>query len=517
MLAPVFILAFTGHRRIPDDDSVLRRQITLHLQAYQREAARLKGELHVHCSIALGADLIAVECAMSLGIPLHLVLPKPYLSVTKDVRLSGLAEDFAEFEGDGFRASDWARAEAVIQAVKSGSHPGTLREILPLSPAPDCYYDAAVLMLSAADGLLAVWDGQMARGLGGSAEIVDHARIMGLPVQIVAPDVTSSGVDDTVAVSLRTDGLALSLSLFSLSMHDPQSLFVRLDREAELLGSSFRMRLARAIRYHFYATLLAALSACLITSQLLRDAAALTSFIGGCFGASAWWIQRKDGRIKRQARWLELRFAAELVRSVLATRHLSDPLYPGVQKFRPEWTRFARTISLSLSEGFSRCDDTWIERRALYVADRLERQVAYFDERRRDAEEECARIRIMAAFATRSAPIVVLVGLAYKTALHFGHFTASGLDRLFLPELLIFLPIALSLLAGYLGTIRQASDAERRRVRYAELSDELRSRLRNIVHLRTKAAVSAAVKEAEELLLTEQLEWRTRESQFSRV
>lgn len=517
MLAPVFILAFTGHRRIPSDDSALREQIASHLQAYKREASRLKGELHMHCSVALGADLIAVECAMSLDIPVHLILPKPFIPSGGDGGSAGLAEDFHEFDGSGFRSADWRRAEAAIDAISSGRHPGTVRQILPLSPAPDCYYDAAINMLSAADGLLAVWDGQMARGLGGSAEVVDHARIMGLPVRIISPDVSSAGAVLSGEPLLKTDGLTIAVSLLSMSSSAPEGLFARLDREAEQLGYSFRTRLARAIRYHFYATLLAALSACLLTSEFLKNYAPISSIIGGCFGAAAWWIQRKDGKVKRQARWLELRFAAELVRSVLATRHLADPLYPGVHKYRPEWTRFARTISLALSTGNFGGDEAWIERRALYVSDRLEKQVEYFDERRRGAEGECARIRRFAAFATRSAPIVVVLGLIYKLATHLGHVSGAGFGRLLMPEILLFLPIALSLLAGYLGTIRQASDAERRRIRYAELSDELRLRLRGIVHLRTRAAVTSAVHEAEELLLTEQLEWRTRESQFSRL
>ena len=46
---------------------------------------------------------------------------------------------------------------------------------------------ASETMLDRAEQLLAVWDGQPARGYGGTADVVAHARRGGLPVVVVWP------------------------------------------------------------------------------------------------------------------------------------------------------------------------------------------------------------------------------------------------------------------------------------------------------------------------------------------
>ena len=44
------------------------------------------------------------------------------------------------------------------------------------------------ILVGLADRLLAVWDGQPARGYGGTADVVDYARRVGVPVVVVWPD-----------------------------------------------------------------------------------------------------------------------------------------------------------------------------------------------------------------------------------------------------------------------------------------------------------------------------------------
>ncbi|GAA2803007.1 hypothetical protein GCM10010470_42610 [Saccharopolyspora taberi] len=52
----------------------------------------------------------------------------------------------------------------------------------------EAHMDASVRMLTEADRLVAVWDGQPARGYGGTADVVVAARQRGLPVSVVWPD-----------------------------------------------------------------------------------------------------------------------------------------------------------------------------------------------------------------------------------------------------------------------------------------------------------------------------------------
>ena len=47
---------------------------------------------------------------------------------------------------------------------------------------------ASVRMLDDADVLFAVWDGQPARGYGGTADVVAEARRRKVPVRVIWPD-----------------------------------------------------------------------------------------------------------------------------------------------------------------------------------------------------------------------------------------------------------------------------------------------------------------------------------------
>lgn len=59
---------------------------------------------------------------------------------------------------------------------------------LPFSEStPESYMAASALMIDSADELLAVWDGQPARGYGGTADVVAYARTRNLPIHLIWP------------------------------------------------------------------------------------------------------------------------------------------------------------------------------------------------------------------------------------------------------------------------------------------------------------------------------------------
>src|SRR5215470_9264031 len=68
------------------------------------------------------------------------------------------------------------RIEAVVPAAR-------YRRGLPARARPE--FD---LLLARAGELWAVWDGKPARGYGGTADVVAHARDRGLPVLVIWPD-----------------------------------------------------------------------------------------------------------------------------------------------------------------------------------------------------------------------------------------------------------------------------------------------------------------------------------------
>jgi hypothetical protein len=54
-------------------------------------------------------------------------------------------------------------------------------------PSSESYMAASKLMIDNADELYAVWDGQPARGYGGTADVVAYAREHGKPVYVIWP------------------------------------------------------------------------------------------------------------------------------------------------------------------------------------------------------------------------------------------------------------------------------------------------------------------------------------------
>lgn len=516
MIKPVYILAFTGHRELPPN-SRLPEVVRQALQEYQKEAEALGGELHLHCMIAWGADLIVLEQAASLGIPVHIVLPKELALPKAGENLEGLACDYVDPSTGVFMEAEWQRTLELIDKARTGLHGGSLRTFAEHTTLSECFYDCAVKMLGIADALLVVWDGKEAKGPGGTADSHAHAVAIGLPIWILPPEASEAAATRPEGRLLETAGTELSRLLLPRCSGSLHEMLQQLDTEAQAAGSSFRGKMSKTISLHFNAALLAALAACFITYQPARIVMIILSAVQGVIVTLAWLFQRTIIRSNAHTRWLNLRFGAELVRSAEATEGLVDPLHPCIQSHRPEWGRFIRTVALKATPRQLQSNG-WQTHRDSYAKERLEVQIAYFEKKKREADKESALLQRFLSFATTLAPWVSAAALLFKAAEKAGLDPAGlaitlGLAGLPYSEFIRFLPIALPLTASYLGSRRQASDAERRRIRYAELGKQLRFFARAIGRLRSETSAVRIVRQAEEALLYEQLEWRLREEQ----
>jgi hypothetical protein len=114
------------------------------------------------CSLASGADqLFAIEL-LAIGGALHAVVPC-----------------------EGYEATLSGGDQAVYRRLLAAA---TYTTCLPYSQPDEYAYDAAGKWIAEhSDLLVAVWDGEEARGLGGTADAVAHARKLGRDVQIVWP------------------------------------------------------------------------------------------------------------------------------------------------------------------------------------------------------------------------------------------------------------------------------------------------------------------------------------------
>jgi hypothetical protein len=121
------------------------------------------GNLEGVCSLAVGADQIFARAILSADAKLHVVIPCTDYATT--------------FTTEGARTSYY---ELFASA--------TSRELLPFpSPTEEAFMASGRIVADRSDLLLAVWDGAPAAGLGGTADVVQYAKMRGKPVEVIWP------------------------------------------------------------------------------------------------------------------------------------------------------------------------------------------------------------------------------------------------------------------------------------------------------------------------------------------
>jgi hypothetical protein len=150
-------LAITGHRDLPEEtarlvDAALRAEI----------AKRNDGNLVGISCLADGADTLFAQAILDAGGTLIVVIP------AKKYR-KGLPKDHHPVYD---RLLAQASNVIALNRIESG---------------PDAHMEASVRLLAEADELIAIWDGQPARGYGGTADVVKAATQRRLPVTVAWP------------------------------------------------------------------------------------------------------------------------------------------------------------------------------------------------------------------------------------------------------------------------------------------------------------------------------------------
>lgn len=156
-----FIVGFTGHRRLENEKRIAQ---VLHevIASIQRES---RGDLIGRSSIASGADTLFAEACLGSNLKWIALLPFPE----------------AEFKKD-FSEADWKRARAVLDQAER------IETLSDTAERPGGYLHCGVATVDGGDVMIAVWDGKAPRGLGGTAEIVEHARLVQKPLILISSD-----------------------------------------------------------------------------------------------------------------------------------------------------------------------------------------------------------------------------------------------------------------------------------------------------------------------------------------
>jgi hypothetical protein len=155
------VIGFTGHRRLKDEKAIalVVREV---IASLQRDVGR---DLVGRSSIASGADTLFAEACLASNMKWIALLPFPE----------------AEFKKD-FSEADWKRAKALLDRAERIELSSETAE------RPRGYLDCGLATVDGADLMVAVWDGQAPRGLGGTADIVEHARAVQKPLILISPD-----------------------------------------------------------------------------------------------------------------------------------------------------------------------------------------------------------------------------------------------------------------------------------------------------------------------------------------
>jgi hypothetical protein len=177
-------IGVTGHREIRDPERISQAvdNVLEHIMVIY-EASRLQ----VVSPLAEGADRILVWRALQ-KFPLHLIVPLPL----------EIDDYLLEFKSAASRAAFKTLLEKADQIIH-----------LPLRDTrEECYLAAGRYVLDHSKVLVALWDGEPARGIGGTAQIVCEARERGMPLAWIqvsrwdgGPSMCEAGAAAAVPVS----------------------------------------------------------------------------------------------------------------------------------------------------------------------------------------------------------------------------------------------------------------------------------------------------------------------------
>jgi hypothetical protein len=152
-------IGITGHCKVsPETLDLVRRALRDALSAYPGR------DLTGLTCLAEGADQTFAQVVLDLGGQVEVILPAP------DYR-----EDVVSLDNRALFDALLLRAAAV--------------RTLPFEkPGREAYMAASEEVVKSSERLLAVWDGQPADGLGGTADVVARARELGVAVEVIWPE-----------------------------------------------------------------------------------------------------------------------------------------------------------------------------------------------------------------------------------------------------------------------------------------------------------------------------------------
>jgi len=355
--------------------------------------------------------------------------------------------------------------------------------------------------------MIALWDGEPSRGMGGTQEIVAFAKKMGRPV------VWFHSVTGTMQVFNKPALQKL------LQLHDPELDFLNslpdsgvmlsTDSPAELARAWFQKidknasRLAPQVRRLASIPIVYTAAAAFFSGAALQMPHAETWLaIGTALGVTAAALPVALRLSQRQARWARSRTAAEVCRSILAL--WSMPVVDEVigPEIIPELASMLMSLKLLKALDGARNGISIDEFKERYRRERVSDQLEHFSQHAMQSAHEARRYRVVTWICTGLA-ILIAAGLFLITAEFKNAYLLSG------KRWLTVAVTALFQLATISGAMLIVKDCKRRQQRYRELHGWLKEWDTELDALRTWPTVLKVVCRVERALLVELLEWKS--------
>ena len=477
---PVFrVVGFSGHRQLSDNARVsdlIRDELERLRRGTQDEWIALS-------SVAEGSDQLFVAAARALGLTWHAVLPLPGAEFAKD-----------------FSPAEWARVETLL---KSAEHVQVITEN---GTREDAYLDCGMETVTGADVLLAVWDGEQARGKGGTADVVAYARSLGKPI-VVIDALTFEVRRENLERLQRGDAALASLNRLPEKsagwgenpFKAPDAIFAfqqKCDYAASHGAPQVRRFIVATVVLHVAATIIAAAA---LSFELHLGVLPWLKLL--CL-ASALGVALLLRYHHSHHHWVRCRLASEFCRSSLATWGLprAAPLFEDLDLS----TVRALTRSLHVLHSRSAVAQPvpMEEFRRIYLQKRIDDQLAYYRRQEAKALPQFARLKTGFWAAT---VLALLCTLAYAVCHSIGAEVPESVTMV----AFYFLPITLPVVAAALISLISINDLQRRVARYREMQGVLEDSRTRIAFCQTWNSLERIVLKTERALLQEVLEWHS--------
>jgi hypothetical protein len=477
---PLFrVVGFSGHRQVADQAGVASA-ILVALESLRREAA---GEWIGLSSVAIGSDQIFVGQVLGLGMSWHAILPLPR----------------AEFQKD-FSAHEWSDVEQLLMRAEHA------RVISENGAREEAYMDCGMETVNGADVLLALWDGQAARGKGGTADVVDYARSLGKPVVIIDPTTLQIRRENFAALARDDANLAFLNALPAAAtsaaenpFHASDPVFAfqqKADHAASHGAPQFRRLIVSTVLFHVIATLIASAA---LAFDLHFTALPWVKLL--CL-MSALAVALVLHYHHRHHNWVRCRLAAEFCRSALATWGLprAAPLFEDLDV--PGVRGLARALHILHSRSVNQQPVTMADFKRVYLEKRIDNQVAYY----RHQENRALPLHKQLKTGFWIATILALVSTAFYAVSHTVH---ADVPHWVETVVFYFLPISLPVVAAAFISFISINDLQRRVARYREMRAMLEDSRKQVAYCQTWNSLQRVVLKTERALLQEVLEWHS--------